>query len=95
MDLLKIEDSLQLKIALNLPSTLFQIKPVFNPFQPSIAFHIETSHLICTTNQMTGCYMKCKAGLKCIKVALLESFLLTSAEVSRKLQNNSDCKCCK
>ena len=25
-----------------------------NPFQPSVAFHRETSHLICWVNQMTG-----------------------------------------
>ena len=36
----------------------------FNPLQPSFAFHVETSHLICTTNQMTGYYMKCNTGLK-------------------------------
>ena len=28
-------------------------------FQPSFAFHIETSHLICCANQMNGFYMKC------------------------------------
>ena len=37
---------------------------LFNPFQPSVAFHIETSHLICTANQMTGFYLECKTGLK-------------------------------
>ena len=35
-----------------------------NPFQPSVAFHIETSHLICRANQMSRFYMKCNAGLK-------------------------------
>ena len=25
-----------------------------NPFQPSVAFHIETSYMICKTNQVTG-----------------------------------------
>ena len=34
------------------------------PFQPSFTFHIETSHLIYATNQMTGFYMKCNNGLK-------------------------------
>ena len=29
------------------------------PLQPSLVSHIETSHLICTTNQMPGFYMKC------------------------------------
>ena len=36
----------------------------FDPFQPSVAFHIETSHLTCIANEMTGFYMKCKTGLK-------------------------------
>ena len=36
----------------------------FNPFQPSAAFHIENSHLICSANQMIGFNMKCNAGLK-------------------------------
>ena len=36
----------------------------FTPFHFSIAFHIETSHLICKANQMTGFYMKYKTGLK-------------------------------
>ena len=34
------------------------ILPV-NPFHASVAFHIETSYLICRANQMTGFYMKC------------------------------------
>ena len=38
-----------------------------NPFQSSVAFHIETSHSTCTANQMTGFYMKCNTGLKCIE----------------------------
>ena len=29
----------------------------FNLFQPNVAFHIETSYLISTPNQMTGFYM--------------------------------------
>ena len=35
-----------------------------NPFQPSVAFHIETSQLICTANQMNGFFMECNTGLK-------------------------------
>ena len=34
------------------------------PFQPSVAFHIETSHLFCSAKQMTGFYMKHNTGLK-------------------------------
>ena len=39
-----------------------EIKNIFiwiKAFQPSVAFHIETSHLICILNQMTGFYITC------------------------------------
>ena len=36
----------------------------FNLSQQSVAFHIETSHLIYTANQVTGLYMNCNGGLK-------------------------------
>ena len=36
----------------------------FNPSQPSVAFHTETSYLIYTANQMTGFFIKRKSGLK-------------------------------
>ena len=39
----------------------------WNPFQPSVEFHIETSHLFCRAKQMTGFYMKHKNGLKWAK----------------------------
>ena len=29
-----------------------------NPVQLSFAFHIETSHLLCSAKQLTGYYMK-------------------------------------
>ena len=31
----------------------------FIPFQPSGAFYIETSHMICSSNPVTGFFMKC------------------------------------
>ena len=34
-----------------------------NSFLPTVSFHKETIHLICTANQMTGFYMKCSTGL--------------------------------
>ena len=43
----------------------------FNLFQPSVAFYIETSHLIYIANQMTGFYMECNTGLKRVKWTLL------------------------
>ena len=35
-----------------------------NPFQPSVAFHIETSHFFCRAKQMTSFYVKRNTGLK-------------------------------
>ena len=45
---------------MNLPKTQ---KNAFNPFQPSVAFHVETSYLFCCAKQVTGFYMKCSTGL--------------------------------
>ena len=42
-----------------------------NSFQPSIAFHIETSHLICNANPITSFYMKWNTGLIWFKGSLL------------------------
>ena len=39
----------------------------FNPFQRSVAFLVETSHLICCVNQMTSFNMKLYTGLKRVK----------------------------
>ena len=58
-------------------------KNLFNPFQPIIAFYIETSHLICTANQVTGVYMKRNTELKWVDEYLLLSFNTLSA-YSRK-----------
>lgn len=33
-------------------------KPVINPFQSSVSFHLETSHLIRSANQVTGFYVQ-------------------------------------
>ena len=41
---------------------------VLNTFQPSHAFHRETSHLICRAKQITGFYMKCNAWLNGVNV---------------------------
>ena len=39
-----------------------------NPFHSSIVFHIETSHLISTANQMNDFYVKCNTGMKCVRL---------------------------
>ena len=38
-----------------------------NPFRPSVAFNIETFHLICIAKQLTGFYRECNTGLKWVK----------------------------
>ena len=41
---------------------------LYNPFQPSVAFHIETSYLICHATQMTGFDNEYNTGLIWVKV---------------------------
>ena len=41
----------------------------FDPFQFRVAFHTDTSHLVFTTNQMTGFKMKCNTWLKWVKMS--------------------------
>ena len=41
-----------------------------NPFQSTVAFHIETSRLFYRANQMVGFYMKRNTGLKWINLAV-------------------------
>ena len=45
-------------------SVNFELQNVFNPFQSSVAFHIETNPLIWRGSKMTGFYGKCNTGLK-------------------------------
>ena len=47
--------------------TSFLINYNLNIFQPSVAFHIETSHLFCSANQKTDFYMKLNTGLKWVE----------------------------
>ena len=42
--------------------------PYLNSFQPSVAFHIEPSYLICRANQTAGFYMKCSTCQKSVNV---------------------------
>ena len=37
---------------------------VFHQFQPSVTFHVETTHLFYSTKQRTGFYMKRNTELK-------------------------------
>ena len=39
-----------------------------NPFQLTVAFHIQTSHLICSVNQVTCFNMKCNTWLRQVKI---------------------------
>ena len=51
---------------------------VFNLFQPSLAFQIETSYL----NQMTGFYMKYNTGLVWVEHAVFTGKWTTSYSVN-------------
>ena len=50
------------------PYVNFKRNGQINPFQHSFAFHIETSHLISSANQMTDFYMKCNTELKWVDI---------------------------
>ena len=43
---------------------------LINLFQSTVTFYIETSHLICIANQMTGFYMKCNTGMKWVNLVI-------------------------
>ena len=47
-----------------------------NPFQPSVAFHIETNHSVCNARKMIGFYMKRSTGLNRVKTRIIAVFLL-------------------
>ena len=40
---------------------------MLNSFQPSVAFQMETSHLVCEAKQVTGFYIKRSTNLKWLK----------------------------
>ena len=67
---------------------LLVINP-FTPCQPNVAFHIETSHLICCANQMNGFYMECDNRLKWVKPALNLQFIVISLNNTEKSNTTS------
>ena len=54
------------KISLYLTFLIIKINK-FHLFLSNIPFHVETSHLICSANQMTGLYMTSNTEIKWIK----------------------------
>ena len=46
-----------------------------NPYRSSVGFHIKTSHLICTGNQMNCFYMKDNTAWNWVQVAITKYFL--------------------
>ena len=61
-------------LSLNLNKSMLAGKFYVNPFQPSVAFNTETSHLICSPKQMTDFCMKRNTGLKWVNPYPLLSF---------------------
>ena len=43
----------------NILLSTVELNPVVNQYQPSAALQIETAHLICSSNQINGFYLKC------------------------------------
>ena len=72
------------KSVLNVPK-LFKVNDKnIKPFQPSVAFHIETSHLFCRAKQMTGFYVKRNYGLKWVNPFQTNVSFLHPSENLRK-----------
>ena len=46
-----------------------------NPYRSSVGFHMKTSNLICTGNQMNCFYMKDNTAWKWVQVAITKYFL--------------------
>ena len=67
----------------------------FNLFQPTAAFHIVTSHLVCTANQLAGFCVKCKSGLKwiCAKHVVKEFRLIRSQDFLYSMVKKWKCCC--
>ena len=59
-----LNDTTLMKLNINQKSRTAGPCSKYYPFQPSVAFHIKTSHLFCTAEQMTAFYMKCNTGLE-------------------------------
>ena len=60
-----------------------------NPFQSKVAFHIETSQLIYSTNQLTGLYMKSNTGQKWVKKKkLFNIFVILEVAATLKISRN-------
>ena len=51
------------KIEKNISNQLHSKQYLFDPFQSSVAVHMETSRLICTANQMDGFCLRRNTGL--------------------------------
>lgn len=50
---------------------VWQFFLVLDLFQPNVAFHIATSHLICTVDPITGFYTKRSTGLKWVQLWII------------------------
>ena len=57
---------------------------MLDPFKPSVAFRIETSHLFRSSKRMTGFYIKRNTGLKCLKqlFPILENCVMNKMRLS-------------
>ena len=70
----KISKKVGSKIFGELVDVLFQFEMfriLFNSFLPRVAFHKETSYLICSADQVAGFYIKWNAGMNWVKRMLI------------------------
>ena len=59
------------------------------PFHPSVAFHIESSHLICWSNQMTGFYVKLTLSWNEFRKSVLGLVLVAFRKIKPKKKSFS------
>ena len=55
--------------------------PLLTHFSP-VFMYLETSHLICSLNQMTGLYAKCNIGLKLVNLLPFPTGIVLSGQIA-------------
>ena len=64
----KMETVIRNGLTSKYPWLSFHVKLFINPYQPSVAFYVETRHLFWSATEMTGFYMKRNTELKWVRL---------------------------
>ena len=63
----------------------------FNLFSPSVAFHIENNHFICSASQVTDFYMKYNTWLKYVNFQIPYYSVTSCSDLILKILNDDFC----